>query len=71
MHLGHYRVRSAHRLYQNGAPVLRADWAVTCVDGVVLFISLAQGDGGVFVVCANQTASIPVNTAGEQCIYIL
>lgn len=31
---------------KNGAPVLRADWAVTPVDGVVLFITLPQGGGG-------------------------
>ncbi len=31
---------------KNGAPVLRADWAVTPIDGVVLFITLPQGGGG-------------------------
>lgn len=31
---------------KNGAPVLRTDWAVTPIDGVVLFISLPQGGGG-------------------------
>lgn len=31
---------------KNGAPVLRADWVVTPVDGVVLFITLPQGGGG-------------------------
>lgn len=31
---------------KNGTPVLRADWAVTPIDGVVLFITLPQGGGG-------------------------
>ena len=31
---------------KNGSPVLRADWAVTHIDGVVLFITLPQGGGG-------------------------
>ena len=31
---------------KNGAPVLRADWAATPIDGVVLFITLPQGGGG-------------------------
>ncbi len=31
---------------KNGSPVLRADWAVTPIDGVVLFITLPQGGGG-------------------------
>ena len=31
---------------KNGTPVLRADWAVTPIDGVVLFIALPQGGGG-------------------------
>ena len=31
---------------KNGAPLLRADWAVTPIDGVVLFITLPQGGGG-------------------------
>lgn len=31
---------------KNGAPVLRADWAVTPIDGAVLFITLPQGGGG-------------------------
>jgi hypothetical protein len=31
---------------KNGAPVQRADWAVTPIDGVVLFITLPQGGGG-------------------------
>ena len=31
---------------KNGAPVLRADWAVTPIDSVVLFITLPQGGGG-------------------------
>lgn len=31
---------------KNGAPVLRADWAVTPIDGVVLFVTLPQGGGG-------------------------
>jgi hypothetical protein len=31
---------------KNGMPVLRADWAVTPIDGVVLFIALPQGGGG-------------------------
>ena len=31
---------------KNGAPVLRADWVVTPIDGVVLFITLPQGGGG-------------------------
>lgn len=31
---------------KNGAPVLRADWAVTPIDGVVIFITLPQGGGG-------------------------
>jgi len=30
---------------KNGTPVLRADWAVTPIGGVVLFISLPQGGG--------------------------
>ncbi len=30
---------------KNGTPVLRADWAVTPIDGVVLFIALPQGGG--------------------------
>ncbi|MBU3738215.1 MAG: phage tail protein [Rhodoferax sp.] len=31
---------------KNGTQVLRADWAVTPIDGVVLFITLPQGGGG-------------------------
>lgn len=31
---------------KNGAPVLRADWAITPIDGVVIFITLPQGGGG-------------------------
>lgn len=31
---------------KNGSPILRADWAVTPIDGVVLFITLPQGGGG-------------------------
>ena len=31
---------------KDGAPVLRSEWAVTPIDGVVLFITLPQGGGG-------------------------
>lgn len=31
---------------KNGTPVLRADWAVTPIDGVAIFITLPRGGGG-------------------------
>ena len=31
---------------KNGATVLRSEWAVTPIDGVVIFITLPQGGGG-------------------------
>ena len=31
---------------KNGNPVLRGDWAVTPIDGAVIFITLPQGGGG-------------------------
>ncbi len=31
---------------KNGDPVLRADWATTPIEGVVLFVALPQGGGG-------------------------
>jgi hypothetical protein len=31
---------------KDGAPVLRADWATTRIDGILVFVSLPQGGGG-------------------------
>jgi hypothetical protein len=31
---------------KNGHPVLRSDWAVTKVEGAIIFVALPQGGGG-------------------------